>query len=407
VTKSTLDSALEFYEAMLTLLKEASDDISPQKVLSVLIARDELQALLNDKDNIKVTPGTLIKICELDKQLREQSNSITRKDIFDELNQWRVTLNPSKEAWWWFFESPHWQDRFDWLCDIGTIAWLTINLSLMTDIAARFWSAGASTGGTFAAVATSIVTLLGTGGSLTKPGQEAVERILKGLQIPKNLWQEAKFSLATLLLLVIVGFHQSLPRIAVLYNNQGENDYGSGNLSSAKDNYELAIKLAPDYREAHYNLGNLYEDLQEFDKARTEYLIAAQGGLDAAYNNLGRLYILNKKYDAAIPWLLKGIDEAKDNTVKYTALKNLGWARLEQKRYAEAKSYLERAIELSSQKAPAHCLLAQVLDKQSNKKEAISHWRTCLRWAKLSDSDEDPWIGLAQERLAEVEKQEK
>ena len=406
MTQNTLDSAIKVYGAKLTALKGASNDISSKEILSVLMARDQVQILLN-KDNIEVAPEEVVKICVLDNQLKEQYELINQKYIWDELNQWRVTLNPSKEAWWWFFESPHWQDKFDWLCDIGTIVWFTLNLSLMTDIAARFWSAGAGTGGTFTVVATSIVTLLGTGGSLTKPGQEVVERILKGIKVPKNLWQEAKFGLAVLLFLVLAGFHHSLPHLAIFYNNQGLKEHELDDLVSAKANYDLAIKLNPDYLEAHYNLGNLYEDLQEFNKASTEYLIAAQGGLDAAYNNLGRLYILNKKYDNAIPWLVEGLERAEDNQVKYAALRNLGWARLEQKRYNEAKNYLEQAIELSEQKAPAHCLLAQVLDKQSNQKEAISHWKTCIGFAKLGDPDEDPWIGLAQKRLAEVEKQKK
>ena len=40
--------------------------------------------------------------------------------------------------------------------------------------------------------------------------------------------------------------------------------------------------------------------------------------------------------------------------------KNLGWAKFEQKKYSEAKQYLEKAKELDIQRTSTHCLLAKV-----------------------------------------------
>jgi Flp pilus assembly protein TadD len=68
-----------------------------------------------------------------------------------------------------------------------------------------------------------------------------------------------------------------------------------------------ALKLDPNFAETHYNLGSLYEDVRDFDRARSEYRLAMLGGLAAAYNNLARLYILDKDY-AASHW-----DESVDS----------------------------------------------------------------------------------------------
>jgi Flp pilus assembly protein TadD len=145
--------------------------------------------------------------------------------------------------------------------------------------------------------------------------------------------------------------------------------------------------------------------LQQIDKAQAEYLAAVQGGLDAAYNNLARLYILEEDYAAAVPLLKKGLLLTNQEAVKYDLHKNLGWARLGQARYDEATSELQAAIALAPEQAPAHCLLAQVLDSWGNTSAATVEWETCLKLADPLRPDEDIWIGLARHRLVEEESQ--
>ncbi|MDB9412513.1 tetratricopeptide repeat protein [Microcystis aeruginosa] len=43
-------------------------------------------------------------------------------------------------------------------------------------------------------------------------------------------------------------------------------------MSSAEEDYQRALSLNPDDAEAHFNLGLLYEELQDFDLARKEYI---------------------------------------------------------------------------------------------------------------------------------------
>jgi tetratricopeptide (TPR) repeat protein len=196
----------------------------------------------------------------------------------------------------------------------------------------------------------------------------------------------------------------SLPSIAVQYNNSGLQNYSAGRLTSAQFDYLRAIKLNPDYVDAHYNLGLLYEDFQQIDKARVEYWAAVQGGLAAAHNNLARLYILDKDYAVAVPLLKKGLMIANNDAVNYYLHKNLGWARLGQSRYDEALVELQAAIALAPDQAPAHCLLAQVLEGQGDTVAAREEWEICLKFADSLRPDEDTWIGLARQRLSREEK---
>jgi tetratricopeptide (TPR) repeat protein len=111
------------------------------------------------------------------------------------------------------------------------------------------------------------------------------------------------------------------------------------------------------------------------------------------------LYILDKKFDAAVPLLLtvKNENLARDDKVKYDVQKNLGWARLGQGRYSEALIALEEALQMNSQRAPAYCLLAQVYEAQMAEPTKIEEaWTNCIRYIDQTDPDEDQWYGMAQ-----------
>jgi Flp pilus assembly protein TadD len=187
-----------------------------------------------------------------------------------------------------------------------------------------------------------------------------------------------------------------------IYNDRGLENYLAQRVPQAISDFSKALELDPDFAETHYNLGSLYEDLRDFDRARSEYRLAILGGLTAAYNNLARLYILEKDYAAAVDLLLKGLKLAQLDAEKSALQKNLGWARLGQGRYAEAKAELLTAIDLDRKQASAYGLLAQALEGLGEKVEALVVWENCLRYASSYRPDEDTWIDLARQRLAKL-----
>ncbi|WP_424101987.1 tetratricopeptide repeat protein [Moorena producens] len=413
-----LYSTLKHYEAALTALEKTDNKPSPEAILNVLIARN----IVHEKfaDIAHIYKDQLIKLVELDSRLKKQAGLITQTVQLADL---RTSFHPPKDYWWWFLEAPtHRLDYLDWLWNALTVTSLTASVSLVVDISSRFLTTSLGFIGSFAVISQSALTLLTAGGILTKAGRTGIEDILSRLGIPKYLWQEVKLGLSGVLLFSLIGFRQSLPVISGYFNEWGLDNYYDGDLSTAQSNYERALSLNPDNAEAHYNLANLYEDLQDFKKARTHYRLAAHGGLDAAYNNLGRLYIQDKKYSQAVSLLLTGLENLQEEDIKnkllqkedikiqnetqYALLKNLGWARLKQGRYADAETYLRDAIELDKilkkefkqTRAAAHCLLAQVMEKNAPDK-ALKEWKMCLGYADVRNPDEDIWFGMARERV--------
>ncbi len=455
--ESILERAVERYEKAIASLEAAAEDLSVEHVLDVLIARDAVQVAMSDKTQHH--SGRLIKaVKELDNRLKEQARYINR---VTRLAEWQAIFNPPEKEWWWLLDpiTPKpWRDRYDWLWRFFSLVFLTASLSLLIDISTRFLSGGPDTAGVFAIIIPSVLTLLAGGGALTKTGQEGIEHILTSLQLKKDLWDEIVGLASFLLCLVLIAFYCLMPWFAEQYINLGDLAYCEQNsakvtlvqsnncvpqLARAENQYNRAIKLDPDNAKAHYKLGKIYQELQDFDNAVVQYKMAAKSNITEAYDaltslylarqdygnadrwlrkavspmnyykkkytisneqyqmlqSLSRAYLEQKKYSEAITWLTLGLKATENDPEKqYNMLNLLGWVRLKQNR-PEAIEFLERATKLDQEKAAAHCLLAQALEQQQDTKRAKLEWEQCVEHASQDNPDEDRWSGLARQRL--------
>ncbi|MGK7898720.1 MAG: tetratricopeptide repeat protein [Xenococcus sp. (in: cyanobacteria)] len=341
----------------------------------------------------------------MDQRLRKQKSKIVG---LKEYSNWRKSLNPTDSAWWWYFPPNQLKTRLDWLWNGLSLVFLTISVGLIVDAIPKFLSGGLNIASVLAVIIPSLAALL-TSGALTPIGREARNYLFQKLN--KSRWSFISFSLSFVLALSLIIIHQFFfDNFAVFFHDKGLDFYKQGQLEQAISNYQKAVALDPNYAQAHYKLGIVYEDLQQFDQAVKEYQLAVKQDNSLirlqAYNNWGRLLILQQEYTQAIAPLLEGknaLDESQVKTseefqkVKYALLKNLGWAQLELKNYSEAKSLLQDAIALDSTKAPAYCLLAQVLEAQQD--EALTTWNSCLAYADSGKPDEYLWLSIAREKL--------
>lgn len=206
---------------------------------------------------------------------------------------------------------------------------------------------------------------------------------------------------SVLIALGVGGWQLAAPKIAIWINNSGLQKYLTG-LPQDWLNFGNASKFDPNNAAIIYNEAYQCEDLKDFECAKTKYMQAAKMGFAPAYSNLARLYIrLYQDYDNAADILKQGLKYTHDDPkeVKYALIKNLGWARLGQGRYEDAKEHLLEAIEIQGDRAPAYCLLAEVLDAQKEPITALEKWEKCLSFASKEEPDEDRWIGIARQRL--------
>lgn len=435
-THNSPNSAIGRYEAAIVAIEQADGHLSAAQILEVLAARELVRQVLSRKPlTLKewwadIRAGLLQRkpatprrrffrhMNHLDARLEAQSEAIQQ---IVQLKNWQRLLQPPEQRWAQVVDPAAeipFRDRFDWLWRGLALAFLTVSLSLLTDLSMRFFEGGPDAIGAFTIIVPSVMGLLAGGGVLTQTGRLAIENILTSLNIARHWWDELlAFSSFSLLVSLII-FWTLLPQVARLYEIRADFAYQQGRLTSAEAGYSRALKLSPGLLDLHYKLGRVYEDWRDVDKALTSYQIAVKGARDGeaykAHDRLARLYILQggaNNTSRAVSLVNEGLALAEtrnDRDVLYASHKNLGWARLQQERYTESVISLERAIRLFPERAAAYCLLAQAQDGLKNTPAALANWEQCLRYANQKDPDEDYWIGLALKRLqADRDKQRK
>jgi tetratricopeptide (TPR) repeat protein len=483
-TASRLDRAVDRYEKAIAAIEMADKDLTVELVLDVLTARNAVQVALEDKS--QPNPGRLIRaVKELDDRLKKQTNYINQ---VTKLAEWQAILNPPQKEWWWLLDplTPKpLRDRFDWLWRFFSLIFLTASLGFVADICTRFLTGGPALAGVFGVIIPSVLTLLAGEGALTQTGREGIEYILTSLKIDKSLWDEFICLAAGLLLGSLILLWFSIPWIADhYYIPLGDKAYEAGKLTLAEDNYNRVIKLNPENTQIYYKLGNLHQELQNYNKAIENYKLAWKGNHLKAADEIASLYLKQQNYQQADEWLdlaltpqkillnnqpytisqkefkiltrfgflnqqefgtvknLASLDARKFAAIKDRALLNdqqfevmigladfylkqkqysdsdrrlflgfalakndkkkqaiiqayQGWIQFKQARYSDAETQLRNAISLNNELASAHCLLAQVFEKQNKKDNAKKSWEQCLQYASQYNPNENTWIDLA------------
>jgi tetratricopeptide (TPR) repeat protein len=68
--------------------------------------------------------------------------------------------------------------------------------------------------------------------------------------------------------------HSNFEEVPETYNDRGLENYLAERLPQAVSDFTKALELDPNFAETHYNLGSLYEDLRDFERARSEYRLS-------------------------------------------------------------------------------------------------------------------------------------
>lgn len=221
-------------------------------------------------------------------------------------------------------------------------------------------------------------------------------------------FRRSRIILFALILLTLggAGLVSGLPLVARYYNNRGVQLQQQGQLEAAIQAYRRALSLKSGYASAHYNLGDAYEDIPNYEDALEEYKRAIDSDLTfyPAYINLSRLYILRRKdYGAALSLLDHALTlKPREPAIQYSLYKNYGWANLELGQLGQAEQNLHLAEGLDPRRGSAHCLVAKVLDRLGRQNEALPQWESCLAFSNQVDVEPE-WRNEAKEHLGSVQ----
>jgi tetratricopeptide (TPR) repeat protein len=412
MTTPAIGAALTDYREALARTRN-HQAFEERHVLAILNARDVLHHALQQSP----PPGAYLlgEIRGLDHTLKDHAADLVAQLDFD---AYRQSFPKTPDQWWWWLDdtvkAPQ-KHPTDWVFKgATTLAW-AISIGLLLNISGRFLLGGAGVAGLSAIALSNLLTLLKARSDLTDAGNEGVQLLFDRFELSKPEQIRFRFGSTALLTGGLFIFWLTLPMISRYYNAQGQGQQQAGKLGSAEQNYHRAISLNPDNLDAHYNLGTLYEDIQAFDKAETQYLIAARGDFPEAYNNLARLYLQpsDNSVNKSLALLSQGLRLAEAQQsfpeTRFSLYKNLGWALFQQAEYPFAADALEEAISIYEQlpsaeqeyvanPGSAYCLVAQVREAMGQT-DVLPAWQRCCQLGDRSVPEENAWLTIASDRF--------
>ena len=150
----------------------------------------------------------------------------------------------------------------------------------------------------------------------------------------------------------------------------------AGDYASARECLQRVIELSPEDTAARYNLAkilSLQGHLQEA-VAQYEQVVRAEPGFAAAWNNLGNLLFNLGRLREAEPVIRRALELAPKPGLYAT----LGWVLTDLQRHAEAREYLQQALQFDPHNAEVHFSLGVVSKAQGKAMEAMAHFRQAI-----------------------------
>ena len=144
----------------------------------------------------------------------------------------------------------------------------------------------------------------------------------------------------------------------------------------AVPHYREAVRLAPDFADAHNKLGSALGALGHYDDAIAQFVLGLRSGENAEVrHNLGYTYQRLGRIDEAIPQYELALRRDPQN---YLALVHLGEVLGARNRLAESERYLRRALAIDPRDQVPRRALAVTLTLEGQVEGAIHEYREIL-----------------------------
>lgn len=412
VGPNAVGSAIEEYSALLQSLAAGPGGDFTSRLLSAFRARDRLAKALAEDSTKAEEAALLIRLDVKLKSAAAKIVSLAGEQSFAEL---RETFQPTAGRWWWWLDERVAQEKARRTVSLQLVAAICVIISIkfISEIGLRLTTGeGDSLAGINSVVQVvlpaigGLMAVLLVGANLPEPVSQWALTLLA--PVSRRRYGTVKQLILAILLLGVsaLGRFWGVCVAAQKYYDQGFRNWQAENLTRAREKYQRAIALCPDFAQAHYSLAIVFEDTQKDEEAIKEYETAVRldSSFGAASNNLARLYLRRNK-DADARNALAILDPKiqvlpPDPHDQYSLYKNHGWANYLLKNYAQAENDLRRAIQIEERGASAHYLLAKVLETQK-KEGAKSEYRACVVYSNQSEDVDRAWVADAANHLQE------
>jgi tetratricopeptide (TPR) repeat protein len=160
--------------------------------------------------------------------------------------------------------------------------------------------------------------------------------------------------------------------------NQGYSSLAKGDLESAYQRFSQAMRLAPDFAEAHAGISWYYYKTGDLLKSEAELLKALQLKPDyqQGYMSLGEIYLQMGDLEKAERFYTRSVKLGVDDPL---AFNNLGIIYAQWGNLNKAVSYYKKATAIKKDLIQSHYGLAHIYYKQGKSKESLRHVNLLLQ----------------------------
>ena len=151
----------------------------------------------------------------------------------------------------------------------------------------------------------------------------------------------------------------------------------TGLLEEAIPCYQQALRINPNYAEAHHNLGLAYYYLGKLEEAVGEYKQALRIAPNCAeaHNSLGQTYYFLNKLEESVEEYKQALRIAPNYAEAHN---NLGLSYRAQREFEEAIAEYQHALRVNPNYVEAHCNLGVVYRVQGKLDDAMREWQQAL-----------------------------
>jgi tetratricopeptide (TPR) repeat protein len=168
------------------------------------------------------------------------------------------------------------------------------------------------------------------------------------------------------------------PRAAFMHVNYGRDLFSEARFEEAINHFLLALKVCPDYTDAHKGLGIVFNETGRFDKAveRFNKVLSSEPDSPSIHDELGFALAHQGKLNQAAIHFKKVLQIDSENI---SVMNNLAVIFARQGKLDQAISHYLRALQIKPDYIEAHYNLARVLQAQGKLDEAARHYRKAIQ----------------------------
>ncbi len=174
--------------------------------------------------------------------------------------------------------------------------------------------------------------------------------------------------------LLNLSFTNSISAFESFIKGYIENEKDNSRIEMVTGLFRKAIREDPKFWEAYYNLGIVYFNTKQYDRALDQFnaVIAALPNFDKPYYGRALIYEKMDNYDAAINDF---ITVTKFNPNDYKTYYYLGRLSIRKKDYQKAEEFLKKAEEINPEFAPTYYELGNIYYEQDLYRQSINYYK--------------------------------